>query len=266
MVAGYNARGTRFPEKQLFKCVPPWLAGGIILLFAGTAAACEPVFPLVQAFTGIMTITMFQGLAFLLPLAVGVKCLAFAWLQKDLSWKESVGFMLVANIYSSVMGLLAAAASATPILFIISIVVIFWASRVAAGRILRYVNWARATGSISRIALTTIFTLCFILTVFLFEAARRPLWKGQYGTYWLWKLGYVTIALTLSIIMTASWEESIVAKLAARKHPDASYLVPVVRANYVTFGLLFLIAAILIIPTRLRTEGFLFKAWLAPIP
>ncbi len=228
-----------------------------ILLFSWSANACEPVFPLIQVFTGTLYLSGITGIAILLPLAVAVKCVAFVRLEKGLRAKDAVWMMIKANLYSSVMGILASFSAVMPIFLFVSLPIIYLASLVPAGRILNYANWAGKTMRMTKKLLAFGFVAAFIATIVLFEIARMHLDERDYAQYWIWKFIYVTVALGLSILMTASWEESMIARLAARKYPEATYFVSVVRANYVTFGLLLLIAAVLILPARFRNAHFL---------
>lgn len=229
-----------------------WLIAG-----GSEASACEPVIPLVQVFTGTSYLAMMTGVAILLPLAVAIKCVVFVRLEPGIARTDAVWMMIAANVYSSVMGVLAAFSSAIPIFFIVSVPIIYLASKVPATRILNYVNWGGQRVAIGKTFLATIFALSFIGTVFLWGFSQHYLAERAYVAYWFWKFIWVTVALALSIIMTASWEESAIARLANRKYGEATYLVSVVRANYVAFAVLLLIAAAMMLPTRLKNAGFL---------
>lgn len=221
--------------------------------------ACEPVFPLVQIFAGAFALSFLGGLAILLPIAVAVKCLVFARLEKNLSWGEAVWLMFVANLYSSLMGILAALSGIVPLLALLSPVIIYFASLVPARRILNHVNWAGPRTTMTKESLALLFTFIFLATIYLFFLGPDPFSTRGYTMYWIWKLSYVTLALALSMLLTTSWEESMIARLAAKRHAESSYLVSVARANYATFGVLLLIAAAVALPARLKSPGFLYQ-------
>jgi hypothetical protein len=234
------------------------LAGIALLGLAGwvpAANACEPVFPLIMLSAGNLMYGVFS-----LPVVIAVKCLAFVRFEKDLNPGDAVKFMVLANLYSSLFGLLAALCFIVPECALASPVVIFLSARIPAKRLLTYVNWTETRFRISPTFLAAGLALVFLATVILFACATMVV-EGpgnHYGAYWILKFAYVTLGISLSILLTACWEEHVIARLAARNRPESSYFQNVLRANYIAFIVLLLIGAAFTLPTRLRTPGFLF--------
>jgi len=66
--------------------------------------SCEPILPLAQllggsSFAGPMMLT--KSLVWLF-VAVAIKCFAFVFLERRLSWPKAILFMLVANVLSTI--------------------------------------------------------------------------------------------------------------------------------------------------------------------
>lgn len=75
--------------------------------------------------------------------------------------------------------------------------------------------------------------------------------------YWIVKLIYVEIGIALSMALTVFWETSVVASLANNQDPRLPFLGAAMRANAVTFAILFGGAAIAIMPARLRAPDLM---------
>src|SRR5688572_14216902 len=74
-------------------------------------AACEPIVPLVQLLSGSSLVgpLLFSQSILWLAAAVSVKCGAFVFFERRLPWQNAVLFMLLANVLSTIPGVLLAA-------------------------------------------------------------------------------------------------------------------------------------------------------------
>jgi len=102
-----------------------------------------------------------------------------------------------------------------------------------------------------------LFTAFYVLSLFMFGMADHALAGRDYLGYWLWKLLFVCAATTTGILISAVLEEWAVAKLAKRKVGDLSFYPSVLRANYITLGVVLLVATLQILPKRLHSPHFL---------
>ena len=88
--------------------------------------------------------------------------------------------------------------------------------------------------------------------------------RSAYGEYWILKFAFVTLAASMGMAISTILEEYVIARISHKKHPTESFFVPVWRANYITLGIVLLVAAIQILPQRLHSAHFL-AAWLGTL-
>jgi hypothetical protein len=219
----------------------------MIMLFALISLpvrACEPIVPLIMLFGGP---SLFARTLFWMGGAVAIKCAAFALLERDLRRNEAIRFMIVANVVSTSIGILLAAV--LPLAILISLIP---ARRLLSHPVFAGVQWAKPW------KLAVLLILALPVTSVLFFMAQDVMGQREFTMYWLLKFSYVVIALSISMFLTASWEEWTIARLAARKHGERSFLKTVMRANYVTFAVVIGATAIKTLPTRFHMPGFLY--------
>ncbi|MEW6027837.1 MAG: hypothetical protein AB1599_11170, partial [Planctomycetota bacterium] len=90
-----------------------------IILLPVTVRACEPIIPMAMLYSGTTILgAVALKSAFGLLVAVAIKCLMFCW-KSELDYFTACWYMIAANIYSTVPGLLLGAAFAAPIIIII---------------------------------------------------------------------------------------------------------------------------------------------------
>jgi hypothetical protein len=229
------------------------------LLLIGTATlaccseilACEPMVPLAKALLGP---NFFRASIVWLLIAVTVKCASFVCFERRLPWRAAAGYLLVGNVLSTLIGVVISLPTAT--VSLLFLVPIYFVTLKPARRLAEYFRWQergwRRPEALAGLAIGGV-----ALTMFLFSIAQLALSADNYFVYWLTKFGMVTIALLISILLTALWEEWVVATMARARHPERSYLPAVMRANYVTFGVVLLVAAIEMLPKRLHSKGFI---------
>lgn len=228
------------------------------LLLIGTATlacsellACEPMVPLAKALLGP---NFFRASIGWLLIAVTVKCASFIFFERRLPWRQAAGYLLVGNVLSTLIGVvISLPTAAVSLLFLVPI---YFVTLKPARRLAEYFRW-QESGWRRPEALAGLAVGGVTVTMFLFTTAQVALSADNYLVYWLTKFGMLTIALLISILLTALWEEWVVATLARARHPERSYLPAVMRANYVTFGVVLLVAAIEMLPKRLHSRGFI---------
>src|SRR5215467_9869543 len=142
-----------------------------------SAFGCEPILPLFQllsgsslAGAGILTHSLVW-----LAAAVGIKCGAFALLERRLSWPRAVAYMLAANIVSTIPGLLIAAFTASSgvgvILAILIVIVLSWMLQRRLSKLPRREGFKWVTGGIGTIA----FAACIISSMIMYALAQSAL-------------------------------------------------------------------------------------------
>jgi hypothetical protein len=230
------------------------------------AAACEPIFPIVQLLAG----SSLAGPALItrsfvwLLVAIAIKCFAFVFLQHRLRRGQSVSFMLIANVISTIPGLLIAAfvGSVSGIILAIPLTIVL---ALVVGR--RWKRLAAQAGEKVRVSggvAALIFSAVFFGSIILYEFAAGALAGRDYGAYWILKFAFVTLVACSGILISAVLEECVIARLARKSTGDISFFTPVLRANYITLGVVLLFAALQLLPARLRAPNFIVS-WLSTI-
>lgn len=214
--------------------------------------ACEPILPLANLTSPV---SLVPSLVFLFA-TILFKCSAFTMFQDELRWYQAVVFMLLANLVSSLVGLLVSMASTLPALLFVGLPVVFLMSLRPARRLLFYFP-VKCFGNWGAEVMAALVTVMLFSTWILFGAGQYAINKRQYVEYWGLKLAYVYIALTISMGLTTFWEEAVVSGLAKHTTADRKMLVSVTKANLLTYLFIVTVAAIKILPARLHSPGFL---------
>jgi hypothetical protein len=207
--------------------------------------------PLAKALSGP---NFFHASVVWLLVAVTVKCASFVFFERQLPWHQAAGFLLLGNVLSTLIGVVICLPTvAISLLFLVPI---YFVSLQPARRLAEHFKWQEGRWRRPQV-LACMAVGGVAVTMVLFTSAQIALSADNYFAYWLIKFGTLTIALLISILLTCLWEEWVVARLARTCHPERSYLPAVMRANYVTFGVVLLVAAIEMLPRRLHSKGFI---------
>jgi len=220
------------------------------------AVACEPIIPLTHLMTGanaVGPVLLLDSLTWLF-VAVGIKMTAFALLERRLPWKQALAFMLLANVLSTVPGVLAAAFAGS--LDLLSLPIIFGLGKLAEKRLAAFSaelgpRWFTGT------AFAPIFTAAFGVSVVMFYMAGTALEGGDFTSYWILKLLFATTAVTIGMAISTVLEECAVARLSRKQYGRLSFYTSVARANYITLGLVLSVAASQMVPKRLSAPHFI---------
>jgi len=230
------------------------------MLGTSTGRCCEPVLPLLQLLTGSSVLgpgILTQSL-FWLFVAIALKSGAFVWFEKRLSWRQAAGLMLIANVVSTIPGILLAvfSASGTGFGILIALPVVFFLGWIVQRRMSRLPKapfWARATGGGAMFA----FAGFSVASMVLYYTAQGMLETNNYRAYWAFKFTFVTLVAGTGIVISAVLEECVIAGFTRKSPRQASFYASVFRANYVTLGAILLVAAVKILPQRLQSPHFI---------
>ena len=242
---------------------------GVTVLWSARAVACEPILPLVTLF-GSPYLALESGVWLLV--AVGVKCALYAFLEKGAPRRSSAAKMFVANIVSTLGGVVVSAfVFGIPVIFFVSLPVVGILSVMPARRLLIHLRRSEPS-RVSVGLVSAAFPIAMLVTTWLFVGAERALGslsdmgrvigvpltsEPNLVRYWILKYLMVTLALLVSIVLSASWEEAVVARLGRADAPPFSEAV--FRANFLTVGLVMFAAAIRMLPARLAAPHFLVE-------
>ena len=97
----------------------------------------------------------------------------------------------------------------------------------------------------------------FLASLVLYEFSQSMLWTHNYASYWPFKFLFVSLVAVTGIVISAVLEECVIAQLTVRSRAAFSCYTSVVRANYVTLGLILLVAALKVLPERWNSPHFL---------
>src|SRR5262245_29671357 len=224
-----------------------------ILSFSYPVFACEPIIPMMMLFggSGFLTRSLW-GLA----LGIGIKCLAFAFLERSLPKRQAILLMLKGNILTTFVGLLLALCFAIQILSVFSLIIFCALAYLPADRLKR-LN-IRGLPMVGRDAIALLIVVLLFLSFFFFSSAMSVVSSGNSGLlYWLLKLAYIYPALLISIAITSLWEEWEIFKGVQESSRQMHYYPAVLRANFITLLVLMTIAAVKTLPTRMQSADFL---------
>jgi hypothetical protein len=223
---------------------------GAGMLFPRSVFACEPVIPLAMLIAGPYVLA---GSLIGLPAAVTLKCTIFSLSERKLPGARAARLMLFANVVTSLVGLLMAAALAAPAVLIV-LPLVFWLTLSPSRRLKRRVG-ARWPHWLPPWAAALLLTMSLVVAHVLFLWSREVALDAPVA-YWLLKLGYVYAALAISVGLTTVWEEALVARWA-KASVGVSYFPSVLRSNLYTFLALLPVAAVRVLPERFETANFL---------
>lgn len=233
------------------------MALALAMVSIPTAAnACEPIIPLSQLIGGsglAGTLLLTQSVVWLL-IAVAIKSVAFVFLERRLPWRKAVCFMFIGNVLSTIPGLLAATFAGA--LTLLAIPIIFGLGTLAQRRLL-LLSEQTPTRRFSGKGVAPAFTGAFVVSVVMFYLAGSALDAGHFTSYWILKLLFVTLAVTTGMAISTVLEEYAVGLLARKTYGQMSFFTAVMRANYVTLGVVLLVTALQILPKRLAAPHFI---------
>ncbi len=241
-------------------------SGCLVLVLPVTGSACEPILPLAQLLSSASAAgpVVFTQSLFWLLMAIGIKSIAFSCFEKRLFWGRAVFFMLVANIVSTIPGgLIAVSAASSPIGGLFFALPVVGALGLIIHRRVMRLPPSPWQSRISGVAIMVAFVLFYVASMFLYGFTQVLLKDHNYANYWIVKFLFVALVACTGIVISAVLEEGVIAQLSRKRAGDVSFYTPVIRANYITLGVILLVAAVVMMPQRLRSSNFLTR-WLDP--
>lgn len=226
--------------------------------FASPARACEPILPLMLALlptVNLMNATRLGGAVLLA--AVMLKSALFAAFERRLTVFQAALFMLIGNILTSAVGLLAAGILASGILWLFGIPIVWLLCLFPSRRLVGEAPRPWLAGR-SAALVATLMTLTFALSCVFFIGAMVNI-GDRLTLYWVFKLAAVYCALVASLALTTVWEEWVVWKCASRP-AGTHYFASVLRTNVYVLLVLMAVAAAFMLPRRLQSPDFLAGA------
>ena len=215
------------------------------------AFACEPIIPLTILF-GAPVYSLF-GIVILK--AVGFACIE----KRSIPVFKSALFVVAANLFSSLIGILLTISAAAPTSFFFVLPFVYGVSITPAKRLVQLNRGGKFTGR-SPYALAAVIAGLYFLTFVLFGISQTQLDSsltgGSLTCYWSLKFLYVVIALTISICLTTLWEEWVIVKLSRSK---SNFILSVLKVNLVSFLLIMGILAAIALPKRFHSDNFLIQ-------
>jgi hypothetical protein len=224
----------------------------LLLLVPAVLYANEPLVPLIMLF---LTPTTLGGavyaslLGFVLILLI--KCAVFIW-KSDFKRIRVILFILIANIVSTLVGLIVAMMFTSSDMVFMGIVVLFLILLIPARRLKIFKPFTRQ----STFFIAFYMTLITLITVVIFSFMVG--YQASPHIYWPLKILLSIIAIAISLTISVLYEETVIARLyRSYAKQDKNFLVPVLWSNIVATAVIVLIGALMALPLRLRAPNFL---------
>jgi hypothetical protein len=223
----------------------------LVLLAAPlSASACEPIVPFVKAVGGPGFLTV----AFvILGVVVLLKSATFARFQQKLTFTRALLWMLVANVVTSIVGVVVTAMIDSGAAMFIGIPLVWALCLLPAQRLIEsspLTPLARFTPGQVAFGITLVLVFSYLLLLI----SRTVHDSDTFLRYWLFKLPTVFAALVVGLVLTAFWEEWIVWRLSRSGDDDFGFVRPVIRSNLIVLAAVLLISVGVIVPKRLRNS------------
>ena len=229
--------GTRSPLAALALLAPPF-----------SADACEPIVPFVKAVGGPGLVTA----AFvILGLVVVFKSAAFARFQTRLSFRTALLWMLAANVFTSLIGVVVPAMIDRGGFLLFLGVPLVWAVCLLPAERLIAAFPARLGRFAPRYVASAI-TLVLIVSYLLLLIWRSVPDAGSFVRYWFFKVPALYVSLFVGIALTAFLEEWIVWRLSNSDDDDVSFVPSVIRTNLIVLAAIGLISAAVVVPRGVK--------------
>ena len=178
-----------------------WATLLLLLLSPATTWSCEPILPLAQLLGGSSALgpLIWQQSLIWLAAAVALKCGAFAFFERRITWQRALVAMLLANVLSTIPGILVAAltSSMSGIIFAIPLMLLLgiMVGRRAAGPLGEKKHWI--TGGSVAIG----FLIFCLLSVLLYQFADEALAGRHYTSHWVLKFLFVALVAVTGIMI-----------------------------------------------------------------
>ncbi len=211
--------------------------------------ACEPIVPMAMLYSGTTlfgTIALKSGIGLLL--AVVIKCLVFYW-KSDFKNIRAIGYMILANVYSTIPGILLGITFSVPMLILLAYPILL----IPSHNMKEYKPFRR----LGTFGSAGVLFVLLLISMFVFAAAMGAQ-EGPAAGYWGLKVLYCILAVGISFIISVVCEDRVITYLYTRKYKtQKSFLDAVLWANIAVFLVIFGIGAAIALPQRLASPNFL---------
>ncbi len=227
------------------------------LLVPATALACEPIPQLMVLFAGpapwgAYALKSLYGLLFV----VSIKCVMFGFKEKSLKFFIALLFMFVANVLSTIPGLVGVFVMAVPSLFIFIVPPLYFLYLVPGKYIARHFNNRKITAAKVAGAMCLVTLLSILLLIFSFSfVENNKLWA-----FWIAKILFGITGVSLGLAITIGFEEAVICRLGrSYLKEDRSFLGSVAWANVWAMFIATGLAATAALPARFESPDFLMS-------
>lgn len=224
----------------------------LILLIPAFVYANEPLVPLIMLFLAPTTLggAVFASLlGFVLILVI--KSIVFIS-KSDFKTIRAVLYVLIANVISTLVGLVVAMMFTSSDMLLMGIIILFLVFLLPARRLKRFKRFEKNSTWFIAFALTLVTLTTIVIFSFMIGYQASP------HIYWPMKVLLSTIAIVISLLISVLYEEAVIAKLyKLQKKEEKSFLMPVLWSNIIAVGAIVLIGAIMALPARLKSPDFL---------
>jgi hypothetical protein len=233
----------------------------LLALFATRLNACEPVIPMVRLLGGATTASFYGNSILWLFAAVAIKSVAFVVLEKRLSRWQRLAYMTLANVVSTVPGVLIAASASSFFVFVFDLPVVL-----AFGLMLekRFSSLFGSSRWITGGKVVIAFIIVFLVSGTAFSGAFTLIDNDNFAAYWALKFLFVALVAATGIAISTVLEECAIGRLSRNALGNVSFYPAVCRSNYISLGFILLVAAIQILPRRLAAPHFIVS-WLQSV-
>jgi hypothetical protein len=204
-----------------------------------------------------------SGSLFALSAAILLKSVVFAIFEGRIPRMRAALFMLLANVLTSFIGLIAAAMLGSGAIWLVGVPIVFVLCWLPARRLVGVAPrpWLarKSPGGVA-----VLMTVALVASCLLFIVAQGAILTNKLFLYWAIKLVAVYLALIASIALTTIWEEWAIWRLSSRPE-NASFFASVLRSNLYVLVLVMAVAAGLMLPKRLKSPDFLTKRHAATV-
>jgi hypothetical protein len=214
--------------------------------------ANEPLVPLIMLFLAPTTAggAVFASLlGFLLILLI--KIIVFI-IKSDFKTIRAAIYVLIANVVSTLVGIVVAMMFTSPDILFMGIIVLFIVFILPARRLKHHKRFEKNSAWFIAFVLTLITLITIVIFSFMIGYQATP------HVYWLLKVILCTIAIIISLLISVLYEEAVIARFYKwQTKEDKSFLKPVLWANIIAVAVIVLIGAIIVLPARLKSPDFL---------
>jgi hypothetical protein len=199
-----------------------------------------------------------SGSMLVLAIAVIVKSTLFAFFERRLHRLRAAWRMFLGNVLTSFIGLLVAVMIASsPGVWLVGVPLVCFLCWLPSRRLVKAAPLAWLA-RISPLALAGVMTSALMASCILFLAGRGAMETHQLALYWIVKVAAIFLALFASMTLTTVWEEWVIWRLSSSPE-GIGFFTSVLRTNLYVLVLVMAIAAVLILPKRLKSPDFLAR-------